>query len=124
MQEEYRGPERRGAGVNNTRGLRMRTLNPIRAVIFSCFIVASTAYAQEVTSAGEHSDVLVWIIGGLCMVLFTICCFILNKVDGNQTRLFEFHAAVEKRLTIVETKCDMNHEDAHPKRRAADQGVI
>lgn len=75
--------------------------------------IANITFAATVLNGGGD-DTARWIIGGLCTLLLTICAFILNKVDRNQTRLFEFHAELDKRVVRVETRCEDKNKQRGP----------
>ncbi len=80
----------------------------IRAVIVGSVLTATAAFAATTATPEPTGNALEWkIIGGLCVVLFAIASYQLAKVDKNQTRLFELHADLDKRMERVETVHDL-----------------
>lgn len=55
------------------------------------------------------------IIIGIAGVL---ALFVLTKIDRNQTNLFKRTDEHDKRITVIETRCD----DTHGQRRKTDKG--
>lgn len=79
-------------------------------IIYTSILAVNVAFAATDPPGGDNSAILMWIIGGLCTVLFTIACFVLSKVDRNQTKLFERQDDMIERLVRIETKCEKNHD--------------
>lgn len=82
----------------------------LRMFIFLSVCAVNVAFASTSPSTGDNAGFLMWIIGGLCTVLFTISCYLLAKVDKNQDRLFQAQDKFNQRLTRVETRCEDNHD--------------
>lgn len=84
----------------------------IEILICYCILSAHVAYAASVDSMGPHSDFLIYIIGGLCVVLFTVGCFALNRTV---TLLSE----LQVRMSVMETRCqDRRDAEIHGRRKS------
>lgn len=82
----------------------------VQTIIFASILTVNAAFASGgVAAAVEVTPILMWVIGGLCTLLFSVTAFILSKVDRNQTRLFELRDSDHERIVKLETKCDSNH---------------
>ena len=78
----------------------------IQHIILASVLAANLSFAASTPAETDNSALLMWIIGGLCTLLFSISAFVLSKVDRNQNRLFERQDEFSERLVKVETTQD------------------
>lgn len=78
----------------------------IQLVIFASILAVNVAFAAATPVPADHDPILMWVIGGLCTLLFSISAYVLSKVDRNQNRLFERQDEFSERLVKVETTQD------------------
>ena len=82
----------------------------LRTIIWLSVAIVNLAFAGTSPVANDNSAFLMWIIGGLCTLLFTIGAYTLAKVDRNQDRLFQRQDMLGERVAKVEARCEVNHD--------------